>query len=128
MDLVDGAVDSAGPVNHGPAAIAACWSSSELGLLPLRWPWLPDEGRRRERGARGSRFWAHRGSEGDGASAVKAAVGRALAWVAQGSEMGQEGAGEEWWEEGMSRRPFIGSEGERVAGRRRVMGDGDGAP
>jgi hypothetical protein len=51
------------------------------------------------RGARGYRFRAHRGSEGGGA--VKAAVGRALVRVTWGMEMGQGGAGEERWEEGM---------------------------
>jgi hypothetical protein len=82
MDSVHGAVDCAGPVHRGLAAIAACLSSSELGLQSLWWPGLPDEGRRTERGARGSRFRAHRGSKGGSASAV---VGRALVRVARGS-------------------------------------------
>jgi hypothetical protein len=34
----------------------------------------PDEGRRRKREARGSRFRAHRGLEGGGATTVKAAA------------------------------------------------------
>jgi hypothetical protein len=37
VDSVHGAVDRAGPVHCGPAAIAACPSSSELGLRPLQW-------------------------------------------------------------------------------------------
>jgi hypothetical protein len=36
--------------------------------------------------------------------------------------MGHGGAGEEWWEEGMPGRPFIGSEGER--GHRASEGNG----
>jgi hypothetical protein len=43
---------------------------------------------------------------------VKAVEGRAPVRVALGSEMGQGGAGEEQWEEGMLGHPFIGSEGE----------------
>jgi hypothetical protein len=69
MDSVHEAVDRAGPVHHGPAAIASFPSLAELSLQPLRWPGLPDEGQRRERGARGSWFRAHRGSEGRGAAA-----------------------------------------------------------
>jgi hypothetical protein len=38
VDQVHGCVDHAGPVHHGPAAIAACGSSPELGLRPLRCP------------------------------------------------------------------------------------------
>jgi hypothetical protein len=53
MDLVHGAVDCTGLVHRGLAAIVACPSSSELGLRPLRLSGLPDEGWRRERGARG---------------------------------------------------------------------------
>jgi hypothetical protein len=53
VDSVHEAVDHAGLVHHGLAAIAACLSSSELGLRLLRWSGLPDEGRRRERGAQG---------------------------------------------------------------------------
>jgi hypothetical protein len=69
MDLVHGAVDRTSLVHRGLVAIVVCPSSSELGLRPLRWLGLPDEGRRRERGARGSRFLAHQGSEGGGAMA-----------------------------------------------------------
>jgi hypothetical protein len=53
MDSVHGAVDHAGRVHRGLAAIAACLSSSELGLQSLWWPGLPDKGQRTERGARG---------------------------------------------------------------------------
>jgi hypothetical protein len=53
MDLVHWAMDRAGLAHHGPVAIAACPSSSELSLWPLRWLGLSDEGWRRERGARG---------------------------------------------------------------------------
>jgi hypothetical protein len=66
-DSIHWAVDRTGLVHRGSAAIAACPSSSELGLRPLWWPGLPDEGRRREMGAQGSRLQAHRGSEGSGA-------------------------------------------------------------
>jgi hypothetical protein len=55
---------------------------------------------------------------------VKAAAGRA---PMQGRS-GQGGAGEERWEEGMPRHPFIGLEGCGVALRRRGMGGGGGAP
>jgi hypothetical protein len=54
MDSVHEAVDRAGLVHRGPAAISSCPSVPELGLQPLWWLGLPDEGRRRERGARGS--------------------------------------------------------------------------
>jgi hypothetical protein len=57
-----------------------------------------------------------------GALAVKAAAGRAPVRVAQGSEMGQGGAREERWVEGIPGRPFIGSEGER--GGRASEGNG----
>jgi hypothetical protein len=67
MDSVHGAVDCTGLVHRGPATIAACPSSLELALRLLRQSGLSDEGLRRERGAQGSRFWAHRGSEGSGA-------------------------------------------------------------
>jgi hypothetical protein len=63
VDSVHKAVDRAGPVHRGPVAIAACPRSSKLGLQPLRWLGLSDEGRRRETGARGCRFRAHRGSK-----------------------------------------------------------------
>jgi hypothetical protein len=69
VDSVQRAVDRAGPVHRGAAAITTCPSSSELGLRPLWRLGLPDEGRRRERGAQGSWFWAHRGSEGGRAEA-----------------------------------------------------------
>jgi hypothetical protein len=101
VDSVHGDVDRIDPVHHGPAAIAVCLSSLKLGLRPLRWPKLPDEGRRRERGARGPSFRL--------TGARKVAAGRASFRVAQGSEMGQKGAGEE----GRPRCPFIGLEGER---------------
>jgi hypothetical protein len=71
MDSVHGTVDHAGPVHRGPVAIVACPISSELNLRPLRLPGLSYEGRRRERGARGSRFRAHQGSEGDGVAACR---------------------------------------------------------
>jgi hypothetical protein len=69
MDSVHRIVDRTDPVHHGPAAIVVCPSSWELGLRSLWWPGLPDEGQRRERGAWGSRFRAHRGSKGGGAVA-----------------------------------------------------------
>jgi hypothetical protein len=71
MDSVHGTVDHAGPVHRGPVAIVACPISSELNLRPLRLPGLSYEGRRRERGARGSRFRAHQGSEGDGVATCR---------------------------------------------------------
>jgi hypothetical protein len=52
---------------------------------------------------------ARKGEHEGGASAVKAAAGRALVRVTRGSEMGQGGAGEE----GMLGHPFIGSEEDR---------------
>jgi hypothetical protein len=45
VDQVHGSVDRAGPVHHGPAAIAACGSSPELGLRPLRCLRDPTKGR-----------------------------------------------------------------------------------
>jgi hypothetical protein len=66
--------------------------------------------------------------QSDGASVVKVAAGRALVWVARGLKMGQGGAGEERWEEGMLKRPFIWSEGIGAAGRRRGMSSDSGAP
>jgi hypothetical protein len=68
VDQVHGSVDRAGPVRHGPMAIAAHGSSPELGLRPLRWPRALVKGRGRKREARGSRFQAHRGSDGGGAT------------------------------------------------------------
>jgi hypothetical protein len=56
-------MDRTGPVHHGSAAIAAHGSSLELVLRPLRCPRAPTKGRGRKREARGSRFWAHRGSK-----------------------------------------------------------------
>jgi hypothetical protein len=52
VDKVHESVDRAGPVHHGPAAIAALGSSSELGLRPLRCPRAPTEGRGRGRAGR----------------------------------------------------------------------------
>jgi hypothetical protein len=84
-----------------------------IGARPpaLWWLRLLDEGRRRERGARGSRFQVHWGSEGGGAMGVggEGSGGGAPVRITRGSEMVQGGAGEE----GMSGCPFIGSEGER---------------
>jgi hypothetical protein len=54
-------------------------------------------------GSPGLRRW-----RSGGASMVKAAIGRAPVRVTWGSKMGQGGAWEEWWEEGMTGRPFIG--------------------
>jgi hypothetical protein len=71
VNSVHGTVDHADPVHRGPAAIAASPSSSWLGLWLLRRSRSPDEGRRRKREARGSRFWAHQGSKGGGAMMVK---------------------------------------------------------
>jgi hypothetical protein len=67
MHSVHGAVDHAVLVHRGLAAISASLSSSELGLRLLRRLRLSDEGRRRKREARGSRFRANRGLEGGGA-------------------------------------------------------------
>jgi hypothetical protein len=94
MDLVHGAVDRARPVHHGLATIAVCPSSSVLGKGSTRVSVLgsPGLGRRRS----------------GGASAVKAAAGRALVWVARGSKIGQGGPGEE----GILGHPFIRSEGD----------------
>jgi hypothetical protein len=64
VDSVHRAVDRADLVHRGPATIAASPGSSELGLRLLRWSRLPDEGQRRKREARVSRFQAHQGSEG----------------------------------------------------------------
>jgi hypothetical protein len=69
VDQVHGSMDRVGPVHHGPAAIAARGSSSELGLWLLRCSRAPTKGRGRKREARGSRFRAHRGSKGGGAAA-----------------------------------------------------------
>jgi hypothetical protein len=69
VDQVHRSVDRAGPVHHGSVAIAACGSSSELSLRPLRCLRDPTKGRGRKREARGSWFRAHRGSEGGGAAA-----------------------------------------------------------
>jgi hypothetical protein len=69
VDQVHGSVDRAGPIHHGPTAIAVHGSSPELGLWPLRCPRAPTKGRGRKRDARGSRFWAHHGSECGGAAA-----------------------------------------------------------
>jgi hypothetical protein len=66
VDSVNRAVDRADLVHRGPAAIAASPSSSGFGLQLLQRSRLLDEGRRRKREARGSRFRAHRGSEGGG--------------------------------------------------------------
>jgi hypothetical protein len=44
VDQVHESVDRAGPVHHGPAAIATLGSSPELGLWPLRCPRAPTEG------------------------------------------------------------------------------------
>jgi hypothetical protein len=76
MDSVHEAVDHASLVHHGLVAIAACLSSSELSLQPLRWPGLPDEGRggkgehrgpgSRLTGARKAAEWWHVGGEGSG--------------------------------------------------------------
>jgi hypothetical protein len=84
MDSVHEAVDRAGPVHHGPAAIASCPSLAELSLQPLRWLGLPDEGRRRERGARvpGSELTGarkvveRRHISGEGGGGQSAGVGR----------------------------------------------------
>jgi hypothetical protein len=59
---------------------------------------------------------------------VKAEAGRAPVRVARGLEMGQGGAGEERWEEGMPRHPFIGLKGEQAAGHQRGTCGGGGAP
>jgi hypothetical protein len=74
VDSVHEAVDRADLVHHGLAAIATSPSSSGLGLWLLRWSRSPDEGRRRKREAWGSQFRAHWGSEGSGATTVKAAA------------------------------------------------------
>jgi hypothetical protein len=112
VDQVHGSVDRAGPVHHGPTAIATRGSSPELGLWPLHCPRAPTERRGRKREAQGCRFRAHRGSE-----CGEAASRRRCGWwwrsarrgLGQGVEKGEGGAGEER----MPGRPFIGSEGER---------------
>jgi hypothetical protein len=50
VDQVHESVDRAGPVHHGPAAIAALGSSPELGLWLLWCPRAPTEGRGRRAG------------------------------------------------------------------------------
>jgi hypothetical protein len=134
MGSVHGAVDHAGPIHRGPAAIAACLSSSELGLRLLRWPRLPNEGWRREKGARGSRFWAHRGSEGGGVSVVKAAVGelwcgslgaQKLGKRSGGGAVGGGDAGALFYRvEGGAGRPGIKGEWAAVAMRHNCGGGG----
>jgi hypothetical protein len=52
VDQVHGSVGRAGPVHHGPAAIAACGSSPELSLRPLRCPRALTKGRGRGRTGR----------------------------------------------------------------------------
>jgi hypothetical protein len=69
VDQLHGSMDHAGPVHHGSVAIATRGSSPELSLRPLRCPRAPTKGQGRKREARGSRFQAHRGSEGGGALA-----------------------------------------------------------
>jgi hypothetical protein len=44
VDQVHGSVDRAGPIHHGPTAIAACGSSPELSLRPLQCPRAPTMG------------------------------------------------------------------------------------
>jgi hypothetical protein len=70
VDQAHESVDHTGPVHHGPAAMAVLKSSPELGLQPLWGSRLPGKGRGWKREARGSRFWAHRGSEGGGGEAL----------------------------------------------------------
>jgi hypothetical protein len=106
MDSVHRAVDHAGPVHRGLTALAASPSSSKLGLRPLWWPRLPDEGGGGygehggpSFGLTGARKVAERQRSGsEGGSGESSDAGR----------LGQ-GAGEERWEEGMLGLPFIGS-------------------
>jgi hypothetical protein len=48
VEQVHGSVDRAGPVHHGPVAIAACGSSPELRLRPLQCSRPPTKGREEE--------------------------------------------------------------------------------
>jgi hypothetical protein len=124
VDSVHGALDHAGPVHRGPVAIASCTSSSKLGLWLLQWSGLPDEGRRRERGARGSWFQAHQAQKaaerwhisGEGGGRESSGVSRSglknRARMIRGGAVGVGDAGS----------PFIGSEGER--GDRASEGNG----
>jgi hypothetical protein len=88
VDQVHGSVDRAGPVHHGPAAIATRGSSPELSLRPLRCPRTLTKGRGRKREARGSRFWVHQGSKCGGA-ATRRRWRRARHGLAQGAERGE---------------------------------------
>jgi hypothetical protein len=80
-------------------------SSLELGLRLLQWPELSDEGHRRERGARGSWFRAHRPRKaaewwrigGEGSSGESFGAGRS------GLRNGARRSEGERWEEGMLR-------------------------
>jgi hypothetical protein len=65
VDQVHGCVDHAGPVHHGPATIAACGSSPEVGLRPLRCPGAKTK-------VRGGEGWA--GELNDGVAAGREAV------------------------------------------------------
>jgi hypothetical protein len=153
VDQVHGSVDHVGPVHHGPAAIAAHGSSPELGLRPLWCPRALTKGRERKREARGSRFRAHRGSEGGdggalGVGSLRArregkeggggAVGGAdveAPFYGVGGGAGWPGAGEERaarWCAIMAMKAAI-SEGDRPGsdegGAPSVMGaEGGGAP
>jgi hypothetical protein len=66
VNQVHGLVDRAGPVHHGPAAIAAPGNSPELSLRPLRCPRAPTKGRGRGRMGRRVQRRGHRGSGGGG--------------------------------------------------------------
>jgi hypothetical protein len=77
-------VDRAGPVHHGPAAIATLGSSLELGLQPLRCLRAPTEGRGRGRAA---------GELNGGVAAAREAVeGRHTGGGASAQEDDDEGA------------------------------------
>jgi hypothetical protein len=89
VDQVHESVDRADPIHHGPAAIATCASSPELSLWPLRCLRAPTKGQGRKREARGTRFRAHQGAEGDDATMVKAAVEERL--TCSCSRRGQRG-------------------------------------
>jgi hypothetical protein len=124
--FLNGKIYGLGPRGCGPCRPSPSWTSGHclmpelIGARPPAALVAGVAGRGADEG-KGSMGVPVLGSPGirrrrsGGVSVVKAVVGRVPVQVAQGSEMGQGGAGEEWWEEGMPGRPFIGSEWEQGA-------------
>jgi hypothetical protein len=109
---------------HGGPPWTAAPSSPELGLRLLRCPREPAKGQEKGSGTRGTRWSTHQ-SLGGSEAAGRWWGGRR--WSELSAERAQtrrvgNGGGDECSEEGQTRRPFIGSEGEEGGQTEKAIG------